>query len=47
MSKDSVFSLLFNDAEALRELGGALGGVPLTSPPRLRTGTFPIYLLPG
>jgi hypothetical protein len=27
--KDSVFSLLFNDAEALRELYGALGGVPL------------------
>jgi hypothetical protein len=29
--KDSVFSLLFNNADALRELYGALGGTPLDS----------------
>jgi hypothetical protein len=38
--KDSVFSLLFNDAQALRELYGALGGAPLDPHARIEITTL-------
>jgi hypothetical protein len=38
--KDSVFSLLFNDAQALRELYGAFGGAPLDPHARIEITTL-------